>query len=254
MSGSGGGGGGSGQINYPAYIEAFHAAVIGTGAVTNDITDVVNALQGNSPWTGQAPYDPDTDITAMEAALTGFDGILAGITETTDWDAFFTQAETSVGVAPTITVADITVADMAAITGISEAIIVADVDAFADQLDDEITTNVLYTVDASAPSSPVDGQMWMEPVTGEYFNAYIYNETEAKWYSWLTIDGTDDYTINTCNANFDGANWKFTNNGYAMEMFFRSSDTAWYLGFCPMPQHSPYILHIILHIILRAVA
>ena len=159
--GSGGGGGGSGAVSYPAYMQTVHNDWLdntGVDTITDSVTDIMNAALGGSPWAAQAPYDPDADITAWEAVVAAFAAILAGITDTTSWAALFTQALTSVGAAPTLVIADETVADeaiadeavvdeavadMAGVTGITEAVIVADVDAFADQLDDEITTKVL---------------------------------------------------------------------------------------------------------------
>ena len=176
MGGSGGGGG-SGKIGYPEYIEVIHNNWLTHVAdtPTESMADLMNAAFGNSPWSGLSAYDPDADITAYEAAITAFAAILAGITDTTNWAALFTQAATSVGSATALVVADLTVADeavadevvadgvavgdavvadgvavgdlsvadMAAITGISEAVILADVSAFANQLDDEILTKVL---------------------------------------------------------------------------------------------------------------
>lgn len=128
--GGGGGGGGSGQVSHSAYLETVHGSWLnhaGADTITDSITDVMNSALGSSPFAALTAYDPDADITAYEAAITAFAAILAGIVDTTDWDALYTQAET-------------TIDDTAEIT---EAVIVADVDAFADQLDDEITTKIL---------------------------------------------------------------------------------------------------------------
>lgn len=126
----GGGGGGSGQVSHSAYLEAVHGDWLdqtGVDTISDSITDVMNSALGSSPFAALAAYDPDADVTAYEASITAFAAILAGIVDTTDWDALYTQAET-------------TIDDTAEIT---EAVIVADVDAFADQLDDEISTKVL---------------------------------------------------------------------------------------------------------------
>jgi len=92
-------------------------------------------MLGNSPYTGMSAYDPDSDLAAVETAISDFAVILAGLDDTVDWAAIYTQATTSAGM-PAI-------ADISVDTGITEAEIVADVDAFADQLDDEINTKVL---------------------------------------------------------------------------------------------------------------
>lgn len=143
------GGGTSGAVSYPAYIEAIHGDWLdggGLDTLTSSVTDIMDAAIGASPWAGLTAYDPSADITAYEAAITAFAAILAGITDTTDWAALFTQAATSVGVVTGLTVADMAVADMGAptdVAGITEAVIVADGVAFAARLNDEINTVVL---------------------------------------------------------------------------------------------------------------
>lgn len=125
--GGGGGGGGAGVVDYPDYMKDYHENILGDGVLTDDATDIMEAAQGASPFAAAVAYDPDTPIADMETAVAGFNAMLAAIIETTDWAALFTQAETSIG----------------ATDGISEAVITADVDAFADELDDEILTKVL---------------------------------------------------------------------------------------------------------------
>ena len=70
MGGSGGGSS-SGKISYPAYLQSTHNDWLdhtGVDTITSSVVDFMNAGQGNSPWTGQAAYDPDADITAMITA------------------------------------------------------------------------------------------------------------------------------------------------------------------------------------------
>lgn len=132
--GSSGGGGGTGIVEYPAYMETIHSDWLdntGTDTITSSITDIMDAAQGASPWAAATAYDPDADITALEAAIAGFDAILAGINEGTEWAALFTQA-----------VASIIVADKA-IAGITDAEIVDDSAAFGASLDNQIITTVL---------------------------------------------------------------------------------------------------------------
>lgn len=139
----GGGGGGSGKVDYPDYMETIHGSWLDNGGldtITSSVTDAMNAAYGSSPWAAAVAYDPSADITAYEAAITAFAAILAGIIDTTDWASLFTQAETSVGSSSVLAVGDEAVADA---VGITDAEIVDDVDAFADQLDDEIVTKVL---------------------------------------------------------------------------------------------------------------
>ncbi len=122
----GSGGGGSGIVDYPSYMKDFQGDILnhtGVDTITDSMVDVMNAMLGNSPFTGETAYDPDSDVTAMETAVSDFAVILAGLDDTVDWAAIYAQATST--------------------SGITETEIVADVDAFADQLDDEITTKVL---------------------------------------------------------------------------------------------------------------
>lgn len=126
MGGSGGGSS-SGEIGFPAYMETIHSDWLdntGVDTISDSMTDVMNTMLGGSPWTLLSAYDPDADITAYEAAITAFAAILAGISDTVDWAALYTQAEASIG-------------------AVSNALIVADEAAFATMIDDQITTEVL---------------------------------------------------------------------------------------------------------------
>jgi len=62
---SGGGGGGSGAVSYPSYMQNWHGAALGQGAFNPTMTTVMNSALGNSPWTGQAAYNPNTDTSMM---------------------------------------------------------------------------------------------------------------------------------------------------------------------------------------------
>lgn len=173
-----GGGGTSGVVDYPDYMKAAHEdwlAKDGIDAIASSVTEVMSSALGNSPWTSQTPYDPDSDLASSEAAISAFAALLSGISDLADWAGFYSQVALSVGSPSTVVVADVTVADQTVadetvtsitnptpvepievtdlvisnipdtdeIEGITEAIIAADVDAFADQMDDEITSKVL---------------------------------------------------------------------------------------------------------------
>jgi hypothetical protein len=125
MGGSSGGGSSSGKADYPDYMKTFHNDILdqtGTDTVTSSVMDAMNAALGNSPYTTLDAYDPTADTTAYMAVLTAFKAILAGVSDTADWATIYAQAKTTVD----------NVVDLA-----------ADIAAFADQLDDEITTKVL---------------------------------------------------------------------------------------------------------------
>ena len=125
--GSSGGGGSSGAVSHSAYLETVHndwLCSAGADTIVSSITDVMNAAIGNSPWIGIDAYDPDADILAFENALAAFQVILTGLSETADWNALYTQAETT-------------------LAGPAEAAIIADTAAYANIIDDNITTITL---------------------------------------------------------------------------------------------------------------
>lgn len=123
----GGGGGSSGHVSHSAYLEAVHGDWLnatGVDLIEKSVTEVMDSALGSSPWTALTAYNPDADIAAYAAVIAAFKAILSGMSDTADWAALYAQADAS-------------------ITGVTDAEIAADVDAFADQLDDEILTKVL---------------------------------------------------------------------------------------------------------------
>ena len=80
--GSAGGGGSSGKTDYPDYMKTWHGIALdasGVDTLTTSVTDSMNTAIGSSPYSTAVAYDPDTDISAWETAVSGFDSILAGI-------------------------------------------------------------------------------------------------------------------------------------------------------------------------------
>lgn len=154
MGSSGGGGGSSGQVAYPAYLSGIQSdwlskgdeMGVGADEIEKSITAVMNSALGSSPWLGASAYDPSGPIASYEAAVDMFAAMLAGVDFPSLWESFFTTAKTVTG-EPT----DLVIADIAAIgdlvvtdaADITDAEIVLDVTAFANQLDDEILTRVL---------------------------------------------------------------------------------------------------------------
>lgn len=118
--GGSGGGSTSGKTDYPDYMKDFHGNVLGSGAIADDLTDVMDAAIGNSPWTAHSAYDPDSAISAYETAISDFSAILAGWDITSDWASYYAQALTTI-----------------------DSAIDDEVDAYGDILDDEITTKIL---------------------------------------------------------------------------------------------------------------
>lgn len=178
---SGGGGGSSGAVSHSVYLEYVHTDWLDSNhadAIEDSITGVMNAALGSSPWTGLSAYDPAAPIAAYEAVMTAFKAILAGVVDTTSWAALFAQAVITIGASGTVVVADKVVADAAApaslvvadivppgdmivadkviadkavadmadstdVTEITDAAIILDTAALADQIDDEITAKIL---------------------------------------------------------------------------------------------------------------
>jgi Tfp pilus assembly major pilin PilA len=127
INAKGGGGGGSGVVDYPAYMKDFHGDLLnhtGVDTISDSLVDVMNAMLGSSPFTGETAYDPDTDLAANATALSDFETILSGINEPVDWGAIYAAVT-------------------ADIDGVEEADIATDVAAFAAVQDDQINTVVL---------------------------------------------------------------------------------------------------------------
>lgn len=153
-------GGSSGTVDFPQYMKDVHAnwlygstSGIST-TVSASITEIIDAAQGNSPFTSLSAYDPSTAITNYETAISDFATILGGLDDEVDWDSFYTQATSSMAAPTTVPplsavgdvpdptdVSDIT--DTTDVSTITDAAIDADSDSLGDLLDDEITTKVL---------------------------------------------------------------------------------------------------------------
>ena len=121
------GGGSSGKVSHSAYLEACHNDWLdhtGVDTIEKSITEVMDSAIGNSPWTGKFAYNPDAAIASYEAGVTAFAALLAGLSDITDWNAFYANAALT-------------------IDGVGDANIAADVAAYADVLDDDIAARVL---------------------------------------------------------------------------------------------------------------
>lgn len=89
-----GGGGGAGIVDYPAYMKDFHGEILdhdGVDTITLSLLDVMDAAQGNSPFTGILAYDPDTDITAMASSVTDLDTLVALLSSGTGLDTLMSN-------------------------------------------------------------------------------------------------------------------------------------------------------------------
>jgi hypothetical protein len=134
---TGGGGGGSGAVDYPDYMKTFHADILNkdgtvTVGATKSIVGLINTAHSNNPFTGENAFDPDTDIAAMETALSGLNTIISAIDPITTFDAYLTDAIAEVApITAAIEAIDITAQATAVASGLGDAV------------DNEITTKVL---------------------------------------------------------------------------------------------------------------
>ena len=119
MGGSSGGGS-SGKTDFPTHMKTWHTMALDDGntdVLSTSITEVMDTALGASPFAAAVAYDPDTDITAWESAVSGFSTILAGLDVGNDVMDLYTTVVTSM-----------------------QSNLDTDVDSFADQLDDQLLT------------------------------------------------------------------------------------------------------------------
>ena len=113
----GGGGGSSGKVDYPEYMKNMHGSWL---------TDLDTLITGTaSPFLGGTVWDPDLTLADQEAAVASFSTAVAGLNYLTDWDAAITAAQSKWD------------------SVIDDTIIDAEVQAFGDLVQEDITDNVL---------------------------------------------------------------------------------------------------------------
>ena len=86
----GGGGSSSGQSDWPEYMKQFHERILDhTGAdnLSVSMIDVMEAAITASPWTGELPYDPDTELAAMLASAANLQTLVTLLSAGTGLDA-----------------------------------------------------------------------------------------------------------------------------------------------------------------------
>ena len=164
------GGGASGAVSWPTYLQDAQADMLVGGfkfitasARENSMTAVMMDALGSHPWFPLEAFSPDDVISEWEAELATFGAILSGI-NIDGWGPFFYQASEAIGTfdgldidnfelegIPEDAIDDLDILDMEAIDdvsvddadGVTDAEIILDVAAFANQLDDELLTKVL---------------------------------------------------------------------------------------------------------------
>lgn len=88
----GGGSAGSGQVNYPAYLEAFHSQVLDDAvgdALSGSMTDDLNTALGTNPYTGDTAYDPASRLDDAWSVMNSFESHVLGMDDETEWGHFF---------------------------------------------------------------------------------------------------------------------------------------------------------------------
>jgi hypothetical protein len=124
--GNSGGGGSSGAVSYPAYMQTFHGLMLDSGGAdtpTYSFMDLYNtATSGASPFSAAVAFDPSTNITNMDTALSTLQSHITAMAYATDWVLMLSHACSAV--------------DASLMT---DTRLTSEVDAYSDILDDELT-------------------------------------------------------------------------------------------------------------------
>lgn len=89
-SGSSGGGGSSGTVDYPEYMKSMHGTWL--GYVNSDIL----AARSASPYVGLVAYDPSSDLTIMNSALSELEVLVDNLNSHTDYDTALANATAAI--------------------------------------------------------------------------------------------------------------------------------------------------------------
>jgi hypothetical protein len=139
--GSGSSGGSSGTIDYPAYMKTVHGLLLdGGGADTpsSSVVDCINTALATSPYTGLTAYDPDTDITAQESAITTFSALASALAYHTDYDIMAAAGKAEIDIVAPSTNLDTALSTLVTLVG--NLNYHTDFDAIAVAAGDEIDT------------------------------------------------------------------------------------------------------------------
>lgn len=140
-SSGGGGGGGTGKISYPSYMETMHSTWL------TDVDGYMDSAVGSSPYDGAAPYDPDDDLDAMDAAIVAFNTVVDAISVATNYASYSTAVAAQVD-------------DNVVSTTHIDELIAAHADVIDSDYDDAVTkfTSGMRDIGAAMTSSFVIGQ------------------------------------------------------------------------------------------------
>lgn len=118
--GMGGGGGSAGKVEYPPHITTAHSDWLdntGADTMTQSIVDLMNAAIGSSPYTALSAYDPSTPISSMISAIGDLESLVALLSSGTTLDTLISSV-------------------------LDDSRVENDIDAFANQLDAQLTATV----------------------------------------------------------------------------------------------------------------
>ncbi len=108
--GSSSGGSASGKVDYPAYMKDQHLTWL-----TDVAADITTARAGNSPYYSATSYNPATDLSNIDAAITAFNALVDALSHESDWESAMQQAETTIDALIDASYIDADVAAFAAI-------------------------------------------------------------------------------------------------------------------------------------------
>lgn len=172
-----GGGGGSGKVEYPDYMEDFHDERL------DEIEVDILAAHGSSPYTTAVAYDPETAVTAMLTALSGFNTLVTGLYNYSD---AFDLVDSKLG---------------SLTTEVSNK-----VSDYAEEAENELTTRVLpqfkrgmQNVNASAASAFVIGEALLRATNTRDVNKFrsAMELDYAIKRKELTLAGLKEYAVVT---------------------------------------------------------
>ena len=158
--GSAGGGGQSGKLDWPTYLKTVHndwLDATDTDTIEKSVTEVMDSALGASPWSGEVGYDPATQITDAWAAVCAYNTAVDALDNSSDWTSAIGNVRTEIDdnlIEPDfvsnalvqhasdmgLMLADIETAVDAVL---DDTTIEADVDAFSQNLDDQVDNNIL---------------------------------------------------------------------------------------------------------------
>lgn len=162
----GSGGGSAGKVEFPPHITATHKDWLdkdSTDFISHSMTDLMNNAIGSSPYLGLFPYDPDTDLAAVLDAATSFKNLVGLLSSGTGLNTIMS-------------------------TLLDDSRIVAEANAFQDQIDDVVVDTLsrfesgMRDINAVVSSAFVIGRATIE-TTGLKEVAKYLTSLRGSWYN-----------------------------------------------------------------------